>query len=84
MQQDALVVEARAKELQVFYSKGVWLKVPRSHAKAVSGRQAISVRWVDVNKGEGLSPNYRSRRVARQIEAQDHSGNNYFAPAPPP
>ena len=44
---------------------------------------AISVRWVDVNKGDGLSPNYRSRLVARQIKAQDHSSKSYFAPAPP-
>ena len=51
---DALVEEARAKELAYFDSKGVWLKV------------RITVGWVDVNKGGEQNPNYRSRRVARQ------------------
>ena len=80
---DALVEEARAKEFLYFHSKGVWLKVPRSVARAQTGRQPISVRWVDVNKGGGLHPDYRSRLVARQLKAHDKSGETYFAPAPP-
>ena len=43
----------------------------------------LSVRWVDVNKGDGLTPNYRSRLVARQLKATDRSGHSGFAPAPP-
>ena len=31
---DSLVDEARAKELLYFHSKGVWLKVPKSIARA--------------------------------------------------
>ncbi len=80
---DDLVIEARAKELDYFHSKGVWLKVPRSRARCVTGRPPISVRWVDVNKGDEANPNYRSRLVARQIKALDKSGQSYFAPAPP-
>ncbi len=80
---DALVKEARAKELAFFYSKRVWLKTPKSHARAKSGRPPISVRWVDVNKGDDMHPNYRSRLVARQIKALDQSGQSFFAPAPP-
>ena len=80
---DELVEAARAKELQFFYSKKVWLKIPKHVARARSGRPPISVRWVDVNKGDDLSPNHRSRLVARQIRALDSSGQNYFAPAPP-
>ena len=79
---DALVLEARAKELSFFYSKAAWQKAPKATARAATGRPAISARWVDVNKGDDLCPNYRSRLVARQIKAQDHSGNSYFAPAP--
>ena len=41
---DALVLEARAKELAFFYSKSVWLKVPKAQARAATGRPAISVR----------------------------------------
>ena len=59
------------------------MEVPRKRAKEVTGKSPISVRWVDVNKGDEVEPNYRSRLVARQIKARDHSGNSYFAPAPP-
>jgi hypothetical protein len=80
---DDLVKAARAVELQYFNSKGVWKRVPRSRARASTGRAPISVRWVDVNKGDDLNVNYRSRLVARQLEATDTSGKSYFAPAPP-
>ena len=80
---DDLVKEARAKELAFFHAKGVWLKVPRQTARARSGRPPISVRWVDANKGDDLSPKYRSRLVARQMKALDASGQSFVAPAPP-
>ena len=80
---DDLVLQARLKELEFFHSKGVWIKVPRERARAVTGRNPISVRWVDVNKGDELEPKYRSRLVARQMKALDKSGTSYFAPAPP-
>ena len=63
---DSLVQEARAKELLYFNSKGVWGKRPRSEAFQKIGRPPITVRWVDVNKGDELKPKYRSRLVARQ------------------
>ena len=80
---DDLVVEARAKELEFFTSKGVWVKVPRQRAFDRTGRPPISVRWVDVNKGDDVEANVRSRLVARQLKALDTSGTSYFAPAPP-
>ncbi len=80
---DDLVHAARMVELDYFHSKGVWIKVPKQRARAVTGRQPISVRWVDVNKGDEANPKYRSRLVARQIKALDRSGATYFAPAPP-
>ena len=80
---DELVMAARMKELDYFNRKGVWVKVPKQRARQKTGRQPISVRWVDVNKGDELAPNYRSRLVARQIKAMDNSGQNFFAPAPP-
>ena len=80
---DADVRTARAKELEYFCTKGVWKKMPRHLARTLSGRAPISVRWVDVNKGDDLNPNYRSRFVARQIKALDKSGDSFFAPAPP-
>ena len=80
---DDLVKAARAKELEFFCSKGVWLKVPRQRSYERTGKAPITVRWVDVNKSAEYEPNYRSRLVARQLEAPDFSGNSYFAPAPP-
>ena len=49
----------------------------------MTGKAAISVRWVDVNKGDDLHPKYRSRLVARQMKAHDRSGASFFAPTPP-
>ena len=80
---DELVLKARMVELEFFHSKGVWIKVPVSDARRSTGKAPISVRWVDVNKGDEANPNYRSRLVARQMKAHDHSGASYFAPAPP-
>ncbi len=80
---DDLVKEARRKELQYFCSKGVWLKRPKDEAGRKTGRPAITVRWVDVNKGDDLHPRYRSRLVARQLKARDRSGASFFAPTPP-
>ena len=80
---DRLVEEARAKELLYFHSKGVWTKVPKSSARARTGRGPISVRWVDVNQGDDQNPNYRSRLVARQLKAHNHIGETYFASVPP-
>ena len=52
---DSMVQEARAKELLYFNSKGVWRKRPRSEAFQKTGRPPITVRWVDINKGDGLN-----------------------------
>ena len=83
MLKDSLVRYARAVELAFFHSKRVWIKVPQSEARRQTGKPAISVRCVDVNKGDDMVPNYRSRLVARQLKARDTSGPSFFAPAPP-
>ena len=75
---DALVLQARAVELAYFNTKEVWKKVSRNAAKTTSGKSPISVRWVDTSKGDELNPNYRSRLVARQMKAHDHSGQSFI------
>ena len=60
-----LVHEARRKELDDFEAKNVWLKKPISEARKATGKPPITVRWVDVNKGDDVQPNIRSRLVAR-------------------
>ncbi len=77
------MIQARRTELDFFHSKGAWIKQPAARARQQTGKPAISVRWVDVNKGDEANPRYRSRLVARQMKAHDHSGTSYFAPAPP-
>ena len=77
---DSMVKAARAAELTFFHRKNVWMKVPRSEAQAQAGRRPISVRLVDVNDGDDVNPNYRSRLVTRQPKARDTSGQSYFVP----
>ena len=64
---DSLVAEARRKELEYFTSKGVWRKRLLSEAFAKTGRRPISVRWVDVNKGDQQEYDIICRLVAREM-----------------
>ena len=72
---------ARQKELDYFESKKVWEVRPISEAKARTGKPPISVRWVEVNKGDDINPNVRSRLVAREIKQPGQE--SIFAPTPP-
>ena len=65
---DSMATEARAKELLYFHSRGVWMKKPIATARARTGRPPITARCVDVNKGDGQTPKYRSRLVARRLK----------------
>ena len=62
-----LVRAARQKELDFFESKGVWSLKAFEEARRRTGKPPVTVRWVDVNKGDDINPNIRSRLVARQI-----------------
>ena len=77
-----LVKAARRKELDYFEMKNVWNRVPVQEAWKVSGRPPITVRWVDVNKGDDEFPDIRSRLVARQIRGANEDPT--FAPTPKP
>ena len=76
-----LVAAARKKELDFFEAKGVWLKKPIAEARRRTGKPPVTVRWVDVNKGDDVNPNIRSRLVARQIRQPGEEA--IFAPTPP-
>ena len=78
---DSLVKEARRRELKYFCGKGVWTKKLKNEARAKTGKNAISVRWVD--KGDDMNPRYRLRLVARQLKAHNKSRESFFAPTPP-
>ena len=79
--QPDLVRAARRKELEYFYTKGVWTKRRLEEAREKMGKPAISVRWIDTNKGDDECPNYRSRLVAREIRRKGE--DPIFAPTPP-
>ena len=76
-----LVREARKQELEYFSSKGVWHVRPRAEAFAKMGKAPITVKWIDVNKGDDENPKYRSRLVAREIRKIGEDA--IFAPTPP-
>ena len=76
-----LVERARAEEMEYFKSKNVWTKRPIEEARKMMQKPPISVKWVDVNKGDDINPNYRSRLVAREIRRKGE--DSIFAPTPP-
>ena len=75
-----LAVEARKLEMEFFRKMKVYDEVPRASA-AADGCKVISTRWVDINKGDQKSPNYRARLVGRELKMD--SRLNLFAATPP-
>ena len=53
-----LVQSARKEEMVKFEQHGVYTKVPISECVAITGKQPIGVKWIDINKGDEASPNY--------------------------
>ena len=69
-------IAARRKELEFFKRLGVYTKVQKT-----AGMKIISTKWLDVNKGDEDSKNYRARLVGREI-AHDKR-DDLFAATPP-
>ena len=76
-----MVRAARKEEMAYVASKNVWTKTTRQEAFARQGKAPITVKWLDVNKGDDESPNYRSRLVAREVRRPWEQ--SIFAPTPP-
>ena len=66
--------------MSYFRKLGVYKVVPRSHQKLTGGK-IIGTRWVDVNKGDAESPNYRSRLVGREFNVG--KDDTLYAATPP-
>ena len=45
--------------------KNVWEKMDRREAIA-AGYKVVGTRWIDINKGDETTPNYRSRLVGKE------------------
>ena len=69
-----MVQSARQEECQVIQTMGVWGPIPRPRNVKV-----ISTRWVDVNKGDGLRPKYRSRLVARELKVKSGTSETHWS-----
>ena len=76
-----LVQAARAEEMKVFGEHQVYSKVPISECRANTGREPVGCKWLDVNKGDTKTPEYRSRLVAQEIK--NDIREDLFAATPP-
>mgnify|MGYP000633015446 CR=1 FL=1 len=61
----SLVMAARSEELKELVKPNVYNQVALSKSWESTGKTLIGVRWVDVNKGDEIHPEYRSRLVAK-------------------
>ena len=60
-------------------SRTIWSVKPISDCWEKTGRAPVTVRWVDVQKAEGV----RSRLVARDFKGGDKDRDDLFAATPP-
>ena len=74
------VRRARRQELKYVKDKNVWRKIPRWQA-IQEGIPIIATRWIDINKGDDVRENYRSRLVAKEFNMSKEMG--LFAATPP-
>ena len=59
------VRQAREEEMIEVRKHNVYKKVPIKQCIQETGRGPIGTRWVDINKGDDINEDYRSRLVAR-------------------
>ena len=57
----------RLDEIRQFYTHGVYEKVPAQECWNATGKNPIKVKWVDINKGDDVHRESRSRLLAKNI-----------------
>jgi hypothetical protein len=72
---------ARMEEIEEFRKRRVYEKVPLKQCMERTGKAPIKVRWVDINKGDDVNWEYRSRLVAKEIRVNKRL--DLFAATPP-
>ena len=77
------VMKARDEEMGFIAAREVYKPSSEAECWAATGRKPIAVGWIDTNKGDLESPNYRSRLVAKEIKAVKRAGQSLFAGTPP-
>ena len=63
------------------YKYGVYKQASLAECYDRTGKAPIGTRWVDVNKGDRVHPEYRSRLVAQEINTGRRE--DLFAATPP-
>ena len=74
------VKKARAEEVEYIRKIRLYEKVLVEQCYQRIDKAPITIRWIDINKGDVQSPNYRSRLVAREINT--HKRDDLFAATP--
>ena len=64
------VQQARKEELVHVHKHEVYRKVPISQCIERTGKLPIGTRWVDINKGDSVHPEFRSRVVGQEIKSR--------------
>ena len=62
-----LIKEARKEEVGFMSKKGIWSVRPVAECWAKTGKAPVTVKWVDVNKGDDKNIIVRSRLCARNF-----------------
>ena len=60
------VKAARKEEVKYMESRKIWSVRPIEECRDKTGRDPLSIRWVDTNKGTRAAPRIRSRLVVRE------------------
>ena len=61
------VIAARAEEVEEVHKHQVFKYAPIQERWDVTGKAPKKIRWLDINKGDKLHPEYRSRWVAKDF-----------------
>ena len=77
----AMVKGARKEAMEYVRKMHLYDKVHIAECKRATGKMPITVRWIDINKGDEEHPNYRSRIVVREINTCKR--DDLFAATPP-
>ena len=72
--------KARKEEIEYIRKTNLYTKVDRKKATSL-GKKVVAVRWIDINKGDDISRDYRSRLVAQEIKMDKRE--DLFAATPP-
>ena len=75
-----MVKAARQLEIRYAEQKPVWENIPRVVAKQ-RGWKIVKSKWIDINKGDGKTPNYRSRMFGKEFNDSELEG--VFVATPP-